>query len=68
MPQQQHDDNTERVALRRRVVEDDQWVELVKRLGGVAKCAFPEVRRITWRIVDLGALPSRTHAQEPLNS
>ena len=26
MPQQQHDDNTERVALRRRVVEDDQWV------------------------------------------
>ena len=26
MPQQQHDCNTERVALRRRVVEDDQWV------------------------------------------
>ena len=26
MAQQQHDDNTERVALRRRVVEDDQWV------------------------------------------
>lgn len=26
MPQQQHDCNTERVALCRRVVEDDQWV------------------------------------------